>query len=186
MRARCEGAPDPPPRAPPPAVRSLWAFEAFGDGFSESPGRCARAKHAACATPDACAQPSTSAFGNPKLPCIPGAGGSPTAKFEPRDVIRGFRSSLAPAAARRQNSNPAATATLEPRDVIRGFRVLLAPAAAEPRNSNPAATLTAFAHYSRKRVRQRRKGLLASATPLARTSRKPPLIGGLGGRNPKP
>ena len=69
-------------------------------------------------------------------------------------------------------------AKLEPRDDTGGFRALLAPAAAQRRNSNPAATLTAFVHCSRQ---QEPNGELALAP-----NRKPPLIGGLGGRNPKP
>ena len=70
------------------------------------------------------------------------------------------------------------TATLRTRDVFRCYRVLLAPAAAQRRNSTSAATVVAFAHCSRKREPN---GEFALAQ-----NRKPPLIGGLGGRHPKP
>jgi len=73
---RSEGVPIPPPRAPPPAVRSARRRQLRR--FSR---------------------------GSP----IAGASGSPTAKLESRDNTRAFRALLAPAAAQRRNSNPAAT-----------------------------------------------------------------------------
>ena len=223
-----EGVPIPPPRAPPPSVRSEHgaprAHPRVRARFA-----CTLAQRSASAVPAISAHRSEAVrIPPPRAPPpavrnarrrqlrrfsraspIAGASGSPTAKLELRDGTRAFRALLAPAAAQQRNSNPSrqqepdgelaraptADASLQqgqphcwrqrqhngetrPRDDTRAFRALLAPAAAQRGNSNPAATLTAFVHSSRQ---HEPNGELALAH-----SRKPPLIGGLGGRNPKP